>query len=152
MSLVWRVGTNDPNWEGLPHHIGMAMDSQRGLVHVLVIEDDPDVSALLTRHLGALDCRVTVADSGEKGLERAFADPPDMAVVDVLLPGIDGREVIRRLRADERTRGCYLVVSSVLDQEDLVGLATDGMLAKPFRQAAVARLLASYRSSVPQEE
>jgi CheY-like chemotaxis protein len=75
-----------------------------------------------------------------------------MAIVDMLLPGIDGREVIRRLRADERTMRCHLVVSSVLDPEDLVELATDELLAKPFRQAAVARLIASYRSSVSQEE
>ncbi|AVV43299.1 response regulator [Streptomyces sp. ID05-04B] len=128
------------------------MDTQRGLVHVLVVEDDQDVSALLKRHLSGLGCRVSVADSGEKGLDLAFADPPDMAIVDVLLPGIDGREVIRRLRADERTERCHLVVSSVLDQEDLVELGTDELLAKPFRQASVARLLASYRSSVSQEE
>ncbi|MGW0614651.1 response regulator [Streptomyces sp. NPDC002788] len=117
-----------------------------------MIEDDHDVSALLKRHLVGLDCRVTVADSGEKGLDLAFADPPDMAIVDMLLPGIDGREVIRRLRANERTKRCHLVVSSVLDREYLVELATDALLAKPFRQATVARLLASYRSSVSQEE
>lgn len=128
------------------------MHSQQGLVHVLVIEDDPDVSALLKRHLGGLGCSVTVADSGEEGLDLAFADPPDMAIVDVQLPGIDGREVIRRLRADERTKRCHLVVSSVLDPEDLVELETDELLAKPFRQAAVARLLASYRNSASQED
>lgn len=122
------------------------------LLHVLVIDDDQDVSALLTRHLGALGCRVTAAASGEKGLDMAFADPPDLAIVDILLPGIDGREVIRRLRADERTKQCRLVVSSVLDPQDLVELATDELLAKPFRQAAVARLVASYRSSASQEE
>ncbi|GGY37221.1 response regulator [Streptomyces djakartensis] len=123
------------------------MDSRLTSVHVLVIEDDRDVSALLKRHLSGLGCRVTVADTGEEGLDLAFADPPDMAIIDVLLPGIDGREVIRRLRSDRRTRHCHLVVSSVLDPEDLVGLATDELLAKPFRQAAVARLLASYRRS-----
>lgn len=128
------------------------MNSQHGSVHVLVIEDDRDVSALLTRHLTALGCRVTVADSGEKGLDLAFADVPDMVIIDVMLPGIDGREVIRRLRADERTKRCHLVVSSVLDTEDLAELATDELLAKPFRQATVARLLASYRGSVAQEE
>jgi len=120
--------------------------------HVLVIEDDHDVSALLKRHLSALGCRVVIADTGEQGLELAFAEPPDMVVIDVLLPGIDGREVIRRLRADERTKKCHLVVSSVLDMEDLVELATDELLAKPFRQASVARLVDSYRSSASQEE
>ncbi|MEU2272815.1 response regulator [Streptomyces olindensis] len=128
------------------------MNTQHGLVHVLVVEDDHDVSALLKRHLAGLGCRVTVADTGEEGLDLALADPPDMAIVDVLLPGIDGREVIRRLRADERTQHCHLVVSSVLDAEDLVELATDELLAKPFRQGAVARLLASYRNSASQEE
>ncbi|MEU0068634.1 response regulator [Streptomyces sp. NPDC006332] len=121
---------------------------------MLVIEDDPDVSALLKRHLTGLGCHVTVAESGEAGLDRAFADPPDMVIIDVLLPGIDGREVIRRLRADERTKKCHLVVSSVLDPEDLVELATDALLAKPFRQSSVARLLDTYRyrSSASQEE
>ncbi|NGO43400.1 response regulator [Streptomyces ureilyticus] len=130
------------------------MGSEQGLVHVLVIEDERDVSALLERHLGGLGCRVTVADTGEEGLELAFAEPPDMVIIDVLLPGIDGREVIRRLRADERTKRCHLVVSSVLNPEDLVELATDELLAKPFRQPAVARLVDSYRnrSSVSQEE
>lgn len=127
------------------------MNSPHVPVHVLVIEDDRDVSALLERYLSGLDCRVTVADSGEKGLDRAFADPPDMAIIDVLLPGIDGREVVRRLREDDRTKECHLVVSSVLDSDDLRELATD-LLAKPFRQAAVARLLASYRNAVSQEE
>lgn len=127
------------------------MNSPHVPVHVLVIEDDRDVSALLERYLSGLDCRVTVADSGEKGLDRAFADPPDMAIIDVLLPGIDGREVVRRLREDDRTKECHLVVSSVLDSDDLRELAT-GLLAKPFRQAAVARLLASYRNAVSQEE
>ncbi|WP_128380571.1 response regulator [Streptomyces cavernae] len=124
------------------------MDAPR----VLVIEDDPDVSALLKRHLSGLGCQVSVADSGEQGLDLAFTDPPDMMIIDILLPGIDGREVIRRLRADERTKRCHLVVSSVLDPEDLVELATDELLAKPFRQSTVARLLDSYRSTASQEE
>ncbi|MFF7840622.1 two-component system response regulator [Streptomyces ossamyceticus] len=117
---------------------------------VLVIEDDKDVSALLERHFHERGCPVAVAYSGEEGLRLAFADPPDIAVVDVLLLGIDGREVVRRLREDKRTRGCRLVVSSVLGPEDLIGLA-DEVLAKPFRQSAVARLVDSYRNSLSQE-
>ncbi|MFJ7336593.1 two-component system response regulator [Streptomyces sp. NPDC101110] len=117
---------------------------------VLVIDDDQDVSALLERHFRERGCPVAVAHSGEEGLDLAFADPPDIAVVDVILPGIDGREVVRRLRADDRTRRCRLVVTSVLDPDDLIGLA-DEVLPKPFRQSAVVRLVDSYRSSVAQE-
>ncbi|TQK44073.1 response regulator receiver domain-containing protein [Streptomyces sp. SLBN-118] len=122
-----------------------------GTPRVLVIEDNVDVSALLKRHLSGLGCQVAVADTGEEGLERAFADPPDMAIIDIMLPGIDGREVIRRLRADTRTSTCHLVVSTVLDPEDVTELAVDAMLAKPFRRSSVMRLIDSFRNSASQE-
>lgn len=115
--------------------------------HVLVIEDDRDITALLKQHLTTLGCRVDVALTGEEGLDMAFGDPPDMVIIDILLPGIDGREVIRRLRQDERTKHCYLIVSSVLDAEDLLELATEQLLVKPFRRAGVARMLDTYRDS-----
>ncbi|AVZ73543.1 hypothetical protein SLUN_16490 [Streptomyces lunaelactis] len=118
----------------------MTMDAP----HVLVVEDEQDVSNLLSQHLRGLGCRVDVAATGEGGMERAFADPPDLAIVDILLPGIDGREVIRRLRADDRTSGCRIAVFSVLDPQDLTDLAADAMLAKPFRRAAVAQLVDSF--------
>ncbi|MGW0615697.1 response regulator [Streptomyces sp. NPDC002788] len=119
--------------------------------HVLVIEDDRDVSALLQRHLSALGCRVSVTEAGEQGLEAAFADPPQIVIIDILLPGIDGREVVRRLRTDERTRRCHLVVSSVLDPEDLVDLTTE-LLAKPFGLASVTRMVDTYQDSERREE
>ncbi|WP_406305436.1 response regulator [Streptomyces sp. NBC_00885] len=122
-----------------------------GTPRVLVIEDNLDVSALLERHLRGLGCQVAVADTGEEGLELAFADPPDMAIIDIMLPGIDGREVIRRMRADSRTGKCHLVVSSVIDQQDLSELAVDAMLAKPFRRSSVMHLLDSFRNSAAQE-
>ncbi|MFJ5999925.1 response regulator [Streptomyces sp. NPDC092370] len=119
--------------------------------HVLVIEDERDLLVLLERHLRALGCRVVSAESGVKGLELAFADPPDMVIIDILLPDIDGREIVRRLRADERTRRCHLVVSSVLDAPDLLYLATE-LLDKPFGRASVTGLIDTYRTSRAQEE
>ncbi|MFI6857884.1 response regulator [Streptomyces sp. NPDC050416] len=116
-----------------------------------MIEDDRDVSALLQRHLSALGCRVTVTETGEQGLEAAFADPPQIVIIDILLPGIDGREVVRRLRTDERTRRCHLVVSSVVDAEDLVDLATE-LLAKPFGLASVTEMVDSYQESERREQ
>jgi CheY-like chemotaxis protein len=112
-------------------------------LHVLVIEDERDVLDLLEGHLQRLGCRVSRAQSGEEGLAVAFAEPPDVAIVDVLLPGIDGREVARRLRADPRTRDCRIVVSSVLDPQDVADVASDGLLTKPFRRASVAELVQS---------
>jgi CheY-like chemotaxis protein len=107
----------------------------------LVIEDEQDVLDLLGTHLGRLGYRVTGAGTGEQGLALAQADPPDMVVVDILLPGMDGREVVRRLREDPDTRACPIVVCSVLDRSDLEGVAADAVLAKPFGRAAVAQVV-----------
>ncbi|OLE25391.1 MAG: hypothetical protein AUG44_16110 [Actinobacteria bacterium 13_1_20CM_3_71_11] len=107
--------------------------------HALVIEDERDVLDLLDTHLSRLGFRVSGAQTGEEGLALAFADPPDVVVVDMLLPGMDGFEVVRRLRAEPDTRDCPIVVCSVLDRPELEGVAADAVLTKPFGRAAVAR-------------
>lgn len=108
---------------------------------VLVIEDDADVQHLLGSHLRRLGCSVRVAASGEEGVALAIADPPDVVVVDFLLPGIDGREVVRTLTQAAPLRRCHFVITSVLDPDDLVGLAGFPLLRKPFSRTDVARML-----------
>jgi DNA-binding response OmpR family regulator len=121
-------------------------------LHVLVIEDERDVLDLLAGHLQRLGCRVSQAQSGEQGLDLARAEPPDAVIVDVLLPGIDGREVARQLRADERTRACRIVVSSVLDPHDVSDMSTDAVLVKPFRRASVAQLVETLAQQTPRRD
>ncbi|MDP9418256.1 MAG: response regulator, partial [Actinomycetota bacterium] len=118
-----------------------------GARRVLVVEDDADVSALLASHLHRLGLDVVEADSGERGLEFATADPPDVVFVDMVLPGMDGGEVVAALRADERTRSCRIVFTSVLDPTDFTGLPFDALLPKPFTRRDVARLLAALDGS-----
>src|SRR5690349_3575366 len=113
--------------------------------HALVIEDERDVLDLLGVHLGRLGFRVTGAGTGELGLALALADPPDVVVVDMLLPGMGGDEVIRRLRAEPGTRECSIVVCSVLDPPDLVHLSADAVLTKPFGRDSVARAVQRVR-------
>nr|BFE89455.1 hypothetical protein GCM10020093_120570 [Planobispora longispora] len=110
---------------------------------VLVIDDEQDVLDLLTRHLGGLGCQVRTANTGELGLSLAVRDPPDLVVLDVRLPGVDGREVTRALRADPRTRDCRIIITSVLDMEDLVDIHADAVLPKPFRRADVKKAVDS---------
>lgn len=120
--------------------------------HALVIEDEADVLALLQGHLGRLGCRVSGAQTGEGGVAVALADPPDVVVLDVLLPDIHGSEVARRLRADHRTAHCPIVVCSVLDAEDLTDICADAVLAKPFARADVARLVQRLAAGPIREE
>ena len=115
---------------------------------VLVVEDDLDVRRLLQAHLQRLGCDVRAAASGEEGLAMAFAAAPDVAVIDVVLPGLDGRDVMRTLRGHAATRGCALVLTTVLDPDDVGGHADvgpDAVLPKPFTRQDVRRVLASVR-------
>lgn len=101
-------------------------------VNVLVIDDEEDVRSLLTRHLTDLGCAVRSAADGTEGLRLAAAQPPDLVILDILLPGTGGHEVFHRLRTDPLTSSCRIVLASVLDREDLVGLGADAILPKPF--------------------
>ncbi len=112
-----------------------------GVPRILVIEDDGDVLALLGSHLRRLGFDVLSAQSGEIGVAIASAERPDAVVVDLILPGIDGREVIRTIRADERLRGCRLIATSTLGEDDCRVLAVDAVLPKPFTRRDVAHAL-----------
>ncbi len=115
--------------------------------HALVIEDESDLLDLLTVQLGSLGCRVSGAQTGGAGVALALADPPDVVVVDMMLPDIDGREVVRRLRADAVTARCPIVLCSVLDFDDLLDLDADAVLPKPFGKADVARMVRQFTTA-----
>ena len=109
----------------------------------LVVEDDLDVQQLLRTHLRRLGWEVRVVSSGEDALAEAFTRTPDLVVLDILLPGIDGRDVVRALRSHAATRACPVVVTTILDPDELEELALQGILPKPFRRADVARVVSA---------
>jgi CheY-like chemotaxis protein len=104
---------------------------------ILIVEDDPDLLLLIKYHLAELGCCVRDAITGETAIRKAFAQPPDIVIVDMLLPGLDGLEVIRTLRADPRTQHCRFIIFSVLLKEELLGVGADAVLSKPFRHEDV---------------
>ncbi|MDR7277842.1 response regulator transcription factor [Catenuloplanes atrovinosus] len=120
------------------------------VLRAVVIEDEEDLLDLLRQHLGRNGCAVSGYGTAEEGVAAARANPPDLIVVDVMLPDLDGREVIRRLSKDPRTGHCPIVVCSVLDADDLNDLPTAAILAKPFGKADVAELMR--RLALPRAE
>jgi CheY-like chemotaxis protein len=114
---------------------------------ILVVEDDADVRELLSRRLVHLGHEVLTAASGEEALELAGASPPVLVLLDIRLPGIDGWEVLRRLRETPATSATGVLVISVLDPVENHP-AVDGYLVKPFRTASIDRLVAGILSSV----
>jgi CheY-like chemotaxis protein len=73
------------------------------MARVLYVEDNDDNVYMLTRRLERRGHEISIASDGESGIQQAMADQPDVILMDMGLPGIDGWEATRRLKADERT-------------------------------------------------
>jgi CheY-like chemotaxis protein len=109
---------------------------------VLVVEDDPAAAELLTRQLVAAGYRTEVARTGNEALARARELQPAAITLDIILPEVDGWEVLTRLKSDETTSAIPVVVVSVVDNPEL-GLALGAIdyFVKPVEaKELVARL------------
>ncbi|HEV8633623.1 MAG TPA: response regulator [Chloroflexota bacterium] len=103
---------------------------------VLVVDDEPSLRQLLSEVLVAdLGVRVAAAADGCEALELARAEPPDLVLLDLRLPGVDGIDVLRQLRTDPATRSVPVIVVTAADAghvEHAVAAGADDWIAKPF--------------------
>ena len=119
---------------------------------VLIIEDDPDIVEFVQYNLEREGFRVFTADNGETGLHEATTRLPSLILLDLMLPGIDGIEVCRRLKQAKATQLIPLVMLTAKGEEsDVVlglGLGADDYVTKPFSpKELIARLQAVLRRS-----
>lgn len=117
---------------------------------ILVIEDDPDIQELVSFSLGREGYAVAQATSGERGLELAQAAVPDLVLLDVMLPGIDGLETLRRLKAlPSLARVPVIMASAKGEDPDVVAgleLGADDYVVKPYSpRVLVARVRTALR-------
>jgi two-component system response regulator MprA len=112
---------------------------------VLVIDDDEQIRAALRRSLLYNGFDVTVAETGEEGLEQVLQHWPDLAIVDIMLPDIDGLEVCRRLREESADLPIIMLTARDAVADRVAGLDTgaDDYVVKPF---ALEELLARVRA------
>jgi two-component system, OmpR family, phosphate regulon response regulator PhoB len=103
---------------------------------VLVVDDEPDIVALVAYHLAKAGYRVSTASSGAAAIDQARRERPALVVLDLMLPGISGYEVLERLRSEDGTRGAaVLLLSARREEPDRVRglmLGADDYLTKPF--------------------
>jgi two-component system phosphate regulon response regulator PhoB len=123
---------------------------------ILIIEDEPDIIEVLKYNLEKHHFTVASAASGEAGLKAAGELLPDLVLLDLMLPGIDGLEVCRRLRDDARTRDIPVVMLTAKGTESdvVVGLTlgADDYIVKPFSTSELmARIKAVLRRTEPRE-
>jgi two-component system response regulator MprA len=121
--------------------------------HILVVDDDPRITDLLRRILAYEGYSVAIAASGSEALDRSLERPPDLVVLDIMLPGLDGLEVAQRLRTAGDNVPILMLTARDTVADRVKGLETgaDDYLVKPFApEELVARVKALLRRS--QEE
>jgi signal transduction histidine kinase/CheY-like chemotaxis protein len=108
---------------------GRSLEAMRGR-HVLVVDDEREIAELIAGQLSPLEVQVTIALTGREALDRLRAQHFDAVTLDILMPGTDGFEVLREIRADPELRSTPIVFVSVLSgQRELAG---EWMVAKPI--------------------
>ncbi|CAN5375169.1 response regulator transcription factor [soil metagenome] len=103
---------------------------------VLVVDDEPDIVALVAYHLAKAGYRVSTAANGSEAVEVAQRERPTLVVLDLMLPGMSGYDVLQQLRADDRTRSVgVLLLTARREEPDRIrglSLGADDYLTKPF--------------------
>jgi two-component system alkaline phosphatase synthesis response regulator PhoP len=124
---------------------------------LLVIEDEPDVAELICYHVAKEGYEVLVVRTGLDGLKQAKQSHPDMILLDIMVPELNGWEVCRRLKQDQDTRGIpiIMVTGRVEEGDKVLGfeMGADDYVTKPFSpRELLARMRAVLRRGQPAEE
>lgn len=121
---------------------------------ILVVDDEPDITALVAYHLAKAGFRVSTAANGPDALKAAREEKPDIVILDLMLPGISGYDILAELRKREETRdvGVILLTARREETDRIRGLTlgADDYLTKPFSYVVlVAKLRALLRRTAP---
>jgi DNA-binding response OmpR family regulator len=127
--------------------------ARAGRTRVLLVDDDEALGALLTEYLGQFGFSVKAVAHPEEGLRAVKSDPPDIVVLDVMLPGMDGFAVCRKIRETSRLPVVMLTArGDVMDRIVGLELGADDYLPKPFEpRELVARIQAVLRRGAKAE-
>ncbi|MEH0973789.1 ATP-binding protein [Micromonospora sp. CPCC 205546] len=140
-----QAGTSAPAGPPVPAYGADAL----GRARILVADDNADMRAYLARLLGEQGWRVETVGNGRQALEAIRREQPDLVLTDVMMPEVDGFELVRRLRGQEDTRALPVVVLSARAGGDAsvegLDLGADDYVVKPF---AAAELIARIRATL----
>ncbi len=112
---------------------------------VLIADDDADVRELVEFKLRQSGWEVSTARDGEEALAQLIAAPPDVAVLDIMMPKLDGYETCKRLKADEATRSIPIILLSAkgrnIDQKIGFEVGADDYITNPFSPRKIVELI-----------
>jgi len=102
----------------------------------IIVEDHPDLMEILSLQLEALGYSVISANNGMEGVEKAVTEKPDLILMDIMMPGMDGREATRRIRSNPETKDIPILAATVLftesDLRSCIEAGCNDYIVKPF--------------------
>lgn len=109
------------------------------MAKILLVEDEISIRGFLKINLARNDFEIIEASNGEDGIKKAIAEKPDVAILDVMLPGIDGFQVCSRLRSEYPDMGIIMLTAKGQDMDKIMGLeyGADDYIVKPFNPLEV---------------
>jgi len=123
---------------------------------ILVVDDEPTIVRLMEFILARQGHEMLVAVNGEEALEKIRAHSPDLVLLDIMMPRIDGYEVARAVRADPATASLPIIMlSAKAQEEDIrrgVGIGVDEYITKPFSPEHLVHVVAGYLSRLNKGE
>ncbi len=125
--------------------IPMRRVKDRRNVKVLIVDDDPDSLEILSGYVAEMGCEVIKAMSGEECLELAKRERPDLILLDVIMPGMDGWETLKALKSDPDTADIPVVIVSVVtDRDRSIYLGAVDHITKPVSKEALLKTISRY--------
>ena len=120
---------------------------------VLLAEDEPNIVESLTFLLERAGFEVTVSTNGRHAIDAALAGAPDVLILDVMLPELDGYEILRQLRADRRTASLPVLMLTAKgqrqDRETALACGADLFITKPFANAEIVEAVTRLAERAP---
>ncbi len=117
---------------------------------ILVVDDDPRLLHIVGLYLGIEGYEVAQASNGEDGLKAVEAQPPDLVIMDIMMPGMDGVEACRRIRSNPTTAHIPVLMFSALSGDDDVERArlagANHLITKPFNLVGLGSVVKSFFS------
>ncbi len=115
---------------------------------ILIVEDHPDMLLILTWQLEALGFDVVSADNGKEGVKKALDEKPDLIFMDIMMPGMDGREATRRIRSNPETKEIPVLAATAITKEEqlseCIEAGCNDYITKPFTPDKLRKKLQEY--------
>jgi DNA-binding response OmpR family regulator len=118
------------------------------MTSILLVEDDPDIANLLDLHLSDEGYEVDIVSEGDEGLTRALSEDYALVILDIMLPGMDGFDICREIRAEKRSLPILMLTAKSEEVDKVLGLelGADDYITKPFSiREVLARVKAIFR-------